>query len=98
MIDPYAVLGVTIESDDETIRKRYLELVREFSPELHPQRFAAVREAYEAVKDLNKRVHNRLFEQGRQDSIDQIIEEIKCRTPRRRFSLQALQDNLRSGR
>lgn len=92
MTDPYAVLGIGPESDDETIRKRYLELVREFSPEQHPQRFAAIREAYEQVRDLDSRVSYRLFEQGKKDSIDQIIEEISCRTPRRRFSLQAVQD------
>jgi curved DNA-binding protein CbpA len=98
MDDPYAVLGVSPESDDETIRKRYLELVREFSPEQHPRRFAAVRAAYEAVKDLNSRVAYRLFEQGRRDGIEQIIEEIACRTPRRRFTLQALLENLKAGR
>jgi curved DNA-binding protein CbpA len=98
MDDPYAVLGVGPESDDETIRKRYLDLVREFSPEQHPQRFSAVRAAYEQVRDLNSRVRYRLFEQGRRDSIEQIIEEIACRTPRRRWSLQALLDNVRKGR
>lgn len=98
MNNPYDVLGVRPEDDDGTIRKRYLELVREFSPEQYPARFAAVRAAYDAVKDLHCRVKNRLFETGHQDSMDQIIEEILCRTPRRRYSLQALLDNLRVGR
>jgi curved DNA-binding protein CbpA len=98
MNDPYAVLGVTPECDDDAIRKRYLELVREFSPEQHPQRFAAIRAAYEVVRDLDSRVQHRLFQQGRRDSIDQIIEEITCRTPRRRYHLHALLDNLRLGR
>jgi curved DNA-binding protein CbpA len=98
MTDPYAVLGITPESDDDTIRKRYLELVKQFSPEQHPQRFAAIRAAYDVVRDLNRRVGYQLFEAGRNDSIDQIIEEIACRTPRRRFSLNALMDNLRTGR
>jgi curved DNA-binding protein CbpA len=98
MTDPYAVLGVSAASDDETIRKRYLELVREFSPEQHPRRFAAIRAAYEVVRDVNSRVRHRLFEQGRRDSIEQIIEEIACRTPRRRFSLQALLENARRAR
>ena len=31
--------------EDETIRRRYLELVREFPPERHPTRFAAIRAA-----------------------------------------------------
>jgi curved DNA-binding protein CbpA len=98
MTDPYAVLGVSPENDDETIRKRYLELVREFSPEQHPQRFAAIRTAYEAVRDLNSRVKYRVFEQGRRDSIEQVIEEIACRSKRQRYSLQTLMDSLRAGR
>ncbi len=98
MSDPYAVLGITPECDDETIRKRYLELVKQFSPEQHPQRFAAIRAAYDVVRDLNRRVAYQLFEAGRNDSIDQIIEEIACRTPRRRYSLQALLNNLRTER
>ena len=98
MTDPYAVLGIPPESDDDTIRKRYLELVKQYSPEQHPQRFAAIRAAYDVVRELNRRVAFQLFEAGRHDSIDQIIEEIACQTPRRRFSLQALMDNLRTGR
>ncbi len=98
MNDPYVILGIAPESDDETIRKRYLQLVREFSPEQHPQRFTAIRTAYDAVKDINSRVRYHLFEQGRQDNIEQIIEEIICRMPRRRYSLQLLLDNARSGR
>jgi curved DNA-binding protein CbpA len=98
MTDPYVVLNVAPEADDETIRKRYLELVREFSPEQQPQRFAVIRAAYEQVRSLNSRVSFRLFEQGKRDSIETIVEEIACRTPRRRFSLQALLENLRTGR
>jgi curved DNA-binding protein CbpA len=98
MTDPYLVLGVSVESDDAAIRQRYLELVREFPPERQPQRFAAIRTAYELVKDADSRAWHRVFEQGRRDSIEQIIEEIACRTPRRRFSLQALIENRNAGR
>ncbi|MEI7672352.1 MAG: J domain-containing protein, partial [Deltaproteobacteria bacterium] len=31
-MDPYEVLGVSPQADDDTIRKAYLELVRRFSP------------------------------------------------------------------
>ena len=33
MSDPYEVLGLPGDADDETIRRRYLELVRQFTPE-----------------------------------------------------------------
>jgi curved DNA-binding protein CbpA len=90
MTDPYAVLGLPPDSDDEAIRRRYLELVRQFSPEHHPEKFAAVRAAYESLRDLNTRLRYRLFEAGKNESVEAIIEEVTCRTPRRRVSLRTL--------
>jgi curved DNA-binding protein CbpA len=90
MSDPYAVLGLAADADDDTIRRRYLELVREFSPERHPQKFAAIRQAYESLKDLDTRLRYRLFEAGRRESVEAIVEEITCRTPRRRVPLKTL--------
>ena len=84
MTDPYEVLGLPPDSDDEAIRGRYLELVRQFSPEHHPERFAAVRAAYESLRDLDTRLLRRLFEAGRKDTIDALAEELTCRTPRQR--------------
>jgi curved DNA-binding protein CbpA len=90
MTDPYTVLGLPPDSDDEAIRRRYLELVRQYSPEHHPEKFAAVRAAYESLRDLNTRLRFRLFEAGKNESVEAIIEEVTCRTPRRRVSLRAL--------
>jgi curved DNA-binding protein CbpA len=90
MTDPYAVLGLPADSTDEAIRRRYLELVRQFSPEHNPEKFAAIRSAYESLRDLNTRLRYRLFEAGKNESIENIIEEITCRNPRRRVSLRTL--------
>lgn len=90
MPDPYTVLGVPADADDEVIRQRFLTLTREFPPEQHPDRFAAVRAAYEKVKDLDARTRHRLFEAGADDPIEAVIEEAACRTPRRRIGLDAL--------
>ena len=90
MIEPHAVLGLPPDCDDETIRRRYLELVRQFSPEHHPERFAAVRAAYEQLRDLNTRLRYRLFEAGKNESVEAIIEELACRSTRRRVSLKEL--------
>jgi hypothetical protein len=49
-----------------------------------------VRTAYEKLKDLNSRAMFRLFESGRDDTIEAIIEEAACRTPQRRIGLQDL--------
>ena len=90
MTDPYEVLGLPPDSDDEAIRRRYLELVRRYSPEHHPERFAAVRAAYESLRDLDTRLRHRLFEAGKKESVDAILEEVACRSPRRRLSLATL--------
>ena len=81
MSDPYAVLGLSPDDDDEAIRRRYLELVRQFPPEHQPQKFAAVRAAYEALRDLNTRLRYRLFEAGKRETIDALLEEVACRSP-----------------
>jgi curved DNA-binding protein CbpA len=95
MVDPYEVLGLSGDADDEAIRVRYLELVRQYSPEHHPERFAAVRAAYESLRDLDTRLRHRLFEAGRRDSIEAILEEIECQSPRRRLSLATLLSGVR---
>jgi DnaJ-class molecular chaperone len=90
MDDPYQVLGLPPDSDDEAIRRRYLELVRRWSPEHHPEKFAAVRAAYEQLRDQNARLRRRLFDVGKKESLDALLEEIECRSPRRRASLKQL--------
>ena len=90
MSDPYEVLGLSPDSDDVAIRQRYLELVRQHTPEREPEKFAAVRSAYEKLRDIDTRLRYRLFEAGRRDTLAAIVEEVACRTPRRRPSLTAL--------
>ena len=90
MIDPYEILGLPDGAGDEVIRNRYLELVREFTPERSPEKFAAIRAAYESTRDLNTRLRHRLFEMGKRESLDNIIQEVTCKTSRRRVSLKTL--------
>lgn len=90
MEDPYAVFGLPPDCGDEAIRRRYLQLVREFSPERHPKKFAEIRQAYENLKDLDTRLEYRLFEAGKTESVEAIIEDIQCRMKRRRLSLRDL--------
>ena len=94
MRDPYQVLGLPPDADDEAIRRRYLELVRQHSPEHHPEKFAAVRAAYERLRDKDARVRYRLFEAGRKETVEALVEEIACRS-RRRVSLPTLLSLLR---
>src|SRR5262249_61973790 len=88
--DPSSVLEVPTDADDDAIRRKYLELVRRFPPEQNPERFAAIRAAYEALKDVNTRVRHRLFERGRRETIDTLIEEVGGRSARRLLHMKAL--------
>jgi curved DNA-binding protein CbpA len=90
MPDPYTVLDLPPDADDAAVRKRYLELTLKYPPEQHPEKFAAVRAAYEKVRTLDARVKYKLFEQGSENTIEAIIEEAECTTPRPRPSLEQL--------
>jgi curved DNA-binding protein CbpA len=96
LTDPYAVLGLPSDCDDETIRRRYLELVRRHSPEHDPERFTAIRSAYEALRDQTTRLRYRLFEAGQKENVDAILEELVCRTSRRRVPLKELLSIIRN--
>ena len=90
MTDPYDTLGLPVDADDDAIRRGYLELVRQFPPEQAPERFAAVRAAYERLRDRDTRLKHRLVEIGRRGTLDGLIEDVACRTPRRRLTLADL--------
>src|SRR3954462_44641 len=90
MTDPYQTLGLPPDADDAAVRARYLDLVRRWPPEQAPDRFAAVRAAYERLRDRDDRLRHRLFEAGRAAGIDGVIEEAVCRTRRRRPTLAEL--------
>lgn len=90
MADPYQELGLAPDCDDEAIRRRYLELVRQFPPEQHPEKFAVIRSAYEQLRDPITRLRYRLFEAGKSETIDALIEEVQCQTVRRRIPLTTL--------
>jgi curved DNA-binding protein CbpA len=56
MLIHYILLGVTPEASDEEIRTRYLEQVKRHTPEKDPVRFQEITAAYEAIKDIRKRL------------------------------------------
>ena len=64
--DPFLILGLDEDADDdEVIKRAYLMLVRQFSPERDPARFQDIRTAYEAVRDRRGRLRVRLLRPGR---------------------------------
>jgi DnaJ-class molecular chaperone len=94
--DPYQALGLPPDSDDDTVRARYLALVRQFPPEQAPERFAEVRAAYEALRDRDARLRRRLFSPGRGDALDRLTEGLSKSAPRRRLGVRDLLDALKA--
>ncbi|MCZ2340353.1 MAG: hypothetical protein LC104_00990 [Bacteroidales bacterium] len=90
MSDPFQVLNLPTDADDQAIRARYLELVRQFPPEQSPKEFAKFRAAYEKISTLDARAAYFLAGIGNDDSIDAIIEDLTCSTSRSRLKLNQL--------
>jgi len=91
MSDPYEQLDVSPDADEAQIRRRYLELVRQFPPDRAPEQFAEIRAAYDALRDPISRLEARLFEPGsRTDSLEMIGEELRGRLRTARFPISVL--------
>jgi curved DNA-binding protein CbpA len=91
MNDPYELLGLSRSASEREIRKRYLELVRQFPPDRAPERFAEIRAAYDALQDPTARLEARLFEhESATDSLEMIGEELRRRLATARFPLSLL--------
>jgi curved DNA-binding protein CbpA len=90
MSDPHEVLGLRRDADEAAIRSRYLELVREFPPDRAPERFAAIRAAYDLVRDPVRRLENQLFSIESSDSIDALIDDLRARLRDARIPLETM--------
>jgi DnaJ-class molecular chaperone len=90
MSDPYAVLGLARDADLAAIRQRYLDLVRQFPPDQAPERFAAIRSAYDEVRDPKRRLAVRLFELEGADSLEAIAADLRARLVAGRMTVAAL--------
>ena len=77
MSNAWSVLNLNPSANDEAIRRRYLELVREFSPDRAPQRFAEIRKAYDELRNPIERVRRRLFMEAGGEDLDGLINEFR---------------------
>lgn len=88
--DPYEVLGLPRHAGEEDIRQRYLTLVREHPPEREPEQFAAIRNAYDQLRDPVASLERRLFDPTATDTFDSLIAGEQQRLRRQRIPTAVL--------
>ena len=86
MPNPFDLLGVAEDAGDDAIKKAYLQRVREHPPERNPDRFQAIRAAYEAIKTPKHRLSYRLFHQETPDLAELAVTALRPGDTRRRPS------------
>ena len=61
MMNPFDVLSVDESASDADVKKAYFQMVRQFTPEKHAERFKQIREAYDLLKDPSRRLEAEVF-------------------------------------
>jgi curved DNA-binding protein CbpA len=91
MTDPYETLSLTPDAGEAEIRRRYLELVREFPPDRAPERFAAIHAAYEALRDPARRLQSQIFQcETTVDSLETLSADLRRRLRNARLPVASL--------
>lgn len=73
-MNPFAVLSVDETADDAAVRAAYLAAVRTHPPDRDPAGFQRVREAYDAIRDEERRLALRLFGPPPLDRLEALLE------------------------
>lgn len=73
-MNPFEVLGVEETASDAEVRSAYLEGIRRSPPDRNPDGFRRVREAYEAVRDEERRLALRLFGPAPLDRLESLLD------------------------
>lgn len=96
-MNPYDILGVTVDAQDETIRKAYLKGIKRFSPERYPEQFAAISEAYQTLKDENNRLQYELFNKksGVSSPMEAVVRHFRWNRQRTPPDFETLKNQLR---
>lgn len=74
--DPYAVLGISRNADDEGIRAAYVAKVKQFPPDRSPAEFELVRDAYSLLRDRRRRAQHMLFSVDTEVSLQSLVDGI----------------------
>lgn len=90
MNDPHETLGLPAGADEAQIRSRYLALVKEFPPDRDPERFAAIRAAYDELRNPAALLEKQLLSLTTLDSVERLQLDIAKRLKTSRFPISLL--------
>ncbi len=90
MDNPYDVLGIDASASDVEVRRRYLALVRCYSPEHEPDAFQKIQRAYDTVASESARLRFLLFDLSHGESLGEWMEEIRCQEREKRVGLDEI--------
>ena len=63
--NPFRLLNIPPDSDDQAVRLAYLSLVRQYTPEKSPNLYRHIRQSYERIRSDQRRHHWRWFSSDR---------------------------------
>jgi curved DNA-binding protein CbpA len=96
-MNPYHVLHIRPDAGDAEIRQAYLEALKQSPPEADPERFAAVSQAYESIKDEISRIRYALFntECPGSSPLDALVQHSRIQGPPQPPAFEAMKQFLR---
>jgi curved DNA-binding protein CbpA len=94
MRDPYLLLGLNQDADSDAVERAYHAAIRQCPPERDPERFAAIREAYEQLRTQRDRLGYELFDTSAPTPMD-VLDRAAPVGARRRPNVTQLQALLR---
>ncbi len=96
MIDPYTVLDVPLDADNESIKQAYLVQIRHYPADHYPERFQMIRSAFEKIQNKRQRLAYQLFE-TEMPTAEGLLTHLQISAKPGRPSLQQFQKLLQMG-
>ena len=97
MKTPYERLGIGNNCDDETVRHAYLEQIRKYPPDRHPEQFQRIQEAFQLIRDEERRLEYDLFDVSLPDMeefVELLENEKKGRRPDQKLLCRLLRESV----
>ena len=79
--NPWAILEIEETASPEEIRGAYLEKIKRYPPDRHPEQFECLRDAFETAKDPRHRARHLLFSLPPQTPLADVVRNINRTNP-----------------